>query len=416
MVGHLTIDKASMNISYFLYSIKLVANHDGIISRNDFSKEMGEFAEIAYQKDGKENRTPYNKSKLPRYFGFISIKKIEKKTYLVLTNRGKRILDCIEENVGKPNDEKFSIKSEKITSFLDTIIESVVFDSFGKNNCGAENSNTDIEPPKILFKMLVDLEKITAEEFCYVLFGLNSLKLKSYDEAIATILSNRKQGKYSYEKELEKLEVLNIAKDCKLIDLFSDPNFELLTKTKDIQFNKYFYSLSDKITDKSKRQFKKLSYYYKPTRNNFYFEHKTDITSWLNQSILGKEYDNSYVFNLSLTENNIGKINNNIFEPGQIEKGLLLSFSDLKKNIYFVYKYKDESDIAKILGKYSTLFNTINDFKSPLNGWSKKYIIDSVVYNYLCKQNLKIKKILNNGKIRFASNVHFVGVCENYGK
>lgn len=40
MIGNLTIDKASMNISYFLYSIKVINDRNGRIERKDFGKQM----------------------------------------------------------------------------------------------------------------------------------------------------------------------------------------------------------------------------------------------------------------------------------------------------------------------------------------------------------------------------------------
>lgn len=41
MIGKLTIDKSSMNISYFLYTIKIIASNEGKISRKNFVKENG---------------------------------------------------------------------------------------------------------------------------------------------------------------------------------------------------------------------------------------------------------------------------------------------------------------------------------------------------------------------------------------
>lgn len=73
MIGKLTIDKASMNLSYFLYTLKIINDNNGRVSRKNFGRLMGEFIGVPSIKGGKENRTPYNKSKLPRYFGFVDI-------------------------------------------------------------------------------------------------------------------------------------------------------------------------------------------------------------------------------------------------------------------------------------------------------------------------------------------------------
>lgn len=89
MIGKLTIDKSSMNISYFLYTIKIIASNEGKISRKNFVKKMADFVGVPAVQNNKENRTAYNKSKLPRYFGFVDIvTDAEDINYLVLTHRG----------------------------------------------------------------------------------------------------------------------------------------------------------------------------------------------------------------------------------------------------------------------------------------------------------------------------------------
>ena len=159
MIGKLTIDKSSMNISYFLYAIKIIASNEGKISRKNFVKEMADFVGVPAVQNNKENRTAYNKSKLPRYFGFVDIVADEQElNYLVLTNRGEILVEYIQDN-GEDKDavERYSIASEHRTDFIDLIFDSVIFDSFGKNNSGAEQSNTDVEPPKVVFKTIYEL-------------------------------------------------------------------------------------------------------------------------------------------------------------------------------------------------------------------------------------------------------------------
>ena len=89
MIGKLTIDKSSMNISYFLYTLKIISNHKGRISRKDFVEEMAAFVGVPAIKNGKENRTAYNKSKMVRYFGFADVViYADNSSYLVLKHRG----------------------------------------------------------------------------------------------------------------------------------------------------------------------------------------------------------------------------------------------------------------------------------------------------------------------------------------
>ena len=110
MIGNLTIDKASMNISYFLNTIRIISLNGGRISRRDFVNQMAEFIGVSAQKNGKENRTPYNKSKLPRYFGFVDIDTDNDGiNYLVLTNRGRKLSEYIGEKEDAEPDKKYYI-------------------------------------------------------------------------------------------------------------------------------------------------------------------------------------------------------------------------------------------------------------------------------------------------------------------
>ena len=59
MLGNLTIDKASMNISCFLYSVKIIHERSGRATRKEFVKTMAEFIGLPYQKNGKENVRMY---------------------------------------------------------------------------------------------------------------------------------------------------------------------------------------------------------------------------------------------------------------------------------------------------------------------------------------------------------------------
>ena len=130
MIGKLTIDKSSMNMSYFLYTVLIISKHNGLVSRKTFVEEMASFVGVPAVKDGKENRTAYNKSKMVRYFGFADVViGSSNEQYLVLTNRGKILIDYIKDNGEKVDSEnRYSILPECRSKFVDLIFESVIFD------------------------------------------------------------------------------------------------------------------------------------------------------------------------------------------------------------------------------------------------------------------------------------------------
>lgn len=412
MIGNLTIDKASMNISYFLYSIKLIFDNGGKISRRDFIIKMASFIGLPpTTDDGKENRTPYNKSKLPRYFGFIDVIKDEnKKDVLVLTNRGKKVVPYIEENIDELSDKKYGIKENYKNSFVDLIFESVVFDTFGKNNCGAEQSNTDVEPPKALFKMLLDLGESTAEEFCYLIFGLNNLAFKTYDEAKNKILYNRKIGKHDYKTELEAWNVYNLSRDCKLINIFTNDNIGLIKVRRNEEINKNVYSLDEKLDKNHLEQIENVQVINSPLRLFAYFNSETiSKKKWVSESVLGRVASDDLLIQYFENSNKPFSEASNNSKITVLEQLLQKAYLNPNKNVYLVAYISDERTILKMFGKYENLLRFNIDLSDTLSGWSDS-ISDTTLYNSIKAINSKIFSNLNFGEIRLPSNVQIIGI------
>lgn len=408
MIGKLTIDKASMNISYFLYSVLLVHENSNKISRADFVERMASFIGLPSKVEGnKENRTPYNKSKLPRYFGFIDI---DSASNLVITNRGIRLIDCICKNDSLPPSERYYVNPDKRSLFLDLIFESVVFDSFGKNNCGAEQSNTDVEPPKVIFKTISVLGKATAEEICYVLFGLNNGLFDSFAKAIAQIQKNRDSGNNDYSSIMEQWGVTNIVNDCKIINIFTDESIGLLRLVPDEETGRSFYQFSAFLSSEQKKQIESIDAIYQPLRALFYSNDHRSLTNWIKEAVLGRVSDDSYVFYSNGSSPLVGGIPFNKESPALFERALLKAFENLKRNVFLVLENCSESDFPSVFQQYQQLFERINNLQDDFHGWSKSPIVDSEVYNYIVSNCRYVKNILHEGCISIPSNLQIIGV------
>ena len=408
MRGNLTIDKASMNLSYFLYTILLINNHDKLITRKEFVKEMASFIGVSPIKDGKENRTPYNKSKLPRYFGFVDVLEKDGESYLVLTNRGIKIVDFIGEKDGEP-DKKYFIKSENRKDFIDLIFQSVVFESFGKNNSGAEQSNTDVEPPKVVFKTIKELGKATAEEICYVMYGLNNGTFNSFDEALEKVKKNRLNAFWDYSEIMEDWKITNIVNDCKIINIFTDSNIQLIKSHHDDRLGKNFYSLNDDLDSNYLSQIDNMQAIYTPLRMFAYYKgSNTSISNWVNDSILGGVSDTSYVFRDN-ERSFLGTLQGDEYIPGLIDDVLVKAFKYPKKNVYLIIDNVEESEFESKFDRYAPLLKQVIDLSSDFNGWSENIVFDKEAYNYINSQTTNIKKYLNKSEIRFPSNLQIVG-------
>ncbi len=412
MIGNLTIDKASMNISYFLNTIRIISLNGGRISRRDFVNQMAEFIGVSAQKNGKENRTPYNKSKLPRYFGFVDIDTDnDGNNYLVLTNRGRKLSEYIGEKEDAEPDKKYYIVSDHRDDFIDLIFESVIFDSFGKNNSGAEQSNTDVEPPKVIFKTLLELGKATAEEISYVMFGLNNGKFTTFETAIAEIQHNRENLKYDYSEIMEEWKVTNIISDFKLINIFTDTNIKLLTSERDDDIGKVFYYLSSTLSDRHLAQIKSVNAIYQPLRLFVYTDgNDSTIQQWVNDAVLGRVSDDSFVYRFrSSSRTFMGSVQDGEFVPGVFEEALLKAFQNEKRNVFLVIEHTTEKQVNELLGKYRQLLNRINDLSSDKHGWSEVTLEDADVYDYIVTNCRHVKSKLPENQLLIPSNLQIVG-------
>lgn len=416
MIGKLTIDKSSMNISYFLYTIKIISAHDGKISRRDFVKEMADFVGVPAIQNNKENRTAYNKSKLPRYFGFVDIVAgADEINFLVLTHRGRILSEYIEDGGNdKEAANRYYIAKEHRADFIDLIFDSVIFDSFGKNNSGAEQSNTDVEPPKVVFKTILELGKATAEEICYVMFGLNRGVFSSFDEAIDKIKDNRLNTLHDYSDVTDEWGITNIVHDCKIINIFTDNNISLLASERDEGNGKIYYQLSQALGESHKEQIRTIRAVYEPLKLFAYTDGNSEtVEAWVNGAVLGRVSDNSQIIRCGSTSSSTLPLcyteGDGDFVPGAFEKAVLSAFQNEKKNIYLVVENITEASFFGTLAGNSVLLSRIDDFQSEWHGWSKSAKNDVEFYRYLCLNSTRAKAILNENKVIIPSNLHIVG-------
>ena len=412
MIGKLTIDKSSMNMSYFLYTILIIAKHNGAVSRKKFVEEMASFVGVPAVKDGKENRTAYNKSKMVRYFGFADV--VIKNTndqYLVLTNRGKLLIDYIKDNGEKIDSEnRYSILPECRGDFVDLIFESVIFDSFGKNNSGAEQSNTDVEPPKVVFKTLLELGKATADEICHVLYGLNRGVYQSFDEAIEAVKQNRARD---YTKLNEEWGITNIAGDCKIIDIFTDSNIQLIAEERDEETGKRYYRLSATLGEAHRKQIQQISAVYQPVRMFTYSNANADeLSQWVGSAVLGRVSDKGQVVRFDWTSISTTKfcsLAGASFEPCVFERAVLTAYNNERKNIYLVLRDVNESDFFSTISRYSSLLKYVDEFVSSKHGWSENELEDPSFHQFLIRNSSNARRVLGRNKVQLPSNLHIVG-------
>lgn len=145
------------------------------------------------------------KSQITSYFGFTEWQDISNAHSLRrITLSGKKMYEALLEG----NDDSVQ---EIIMDALEKVI-------FGRNNYGVPSSNSDVEPPSLFIRAILDLEYLTYQEFAYLLWSMVD-NGKSYTESINFILNSRNFVGIEVPTEAQKYV------DCKPIMMLVRWNF-----------------------------------------------------------------------------------------------------------------------------------------------------------------------------------------------
>ena len=145
------------------------------------------------------------KSQMTSYFGFTEWQDISNAHSLRrITLSGKKMYEALLEG----NDDSVQ---EIIMDALEKVI-------FGRNNYGVPSSNSDVEPPSLFIRAILDLEYLTYQEFAYLLWSMVD-NGKSYTESLNFILNSRNSVGIEVPTEAQKYV------DCKPIMMLVRWNF-----------------------------------------------------------------------------------------------------------------------------------------------------------------------------------------------
>jgi hypothetical protein len=131
------------------------------------------------------------KAQIPAYFGFLESKltpggRVSERR---ITESGREMYRAIVSN----DDET---KQRLVMEALENMI-------FGRNNAGVTSSDSDIEPPALLVKCILDTGYCTSKEYAFLIWSLNDLG-KKYYESLRTIIAHRSAGGVEINAEAEK--------------------------------------------------------------------------------------------------------------------------------------------------------------------------------------------------------------------
>lgn len=121
------------------------------------------------------------KAQVPAYFGFLESN----------VSRGGRITERRITAAGKEMYEAILAGNDEPKRRL--LMEALEKKVFGRNNAGAPSSDSDIEPPVLLVKCILDTGYCTSAEYAYLVWALNDA-CKKYYESLDEIIKARSAG------------------------------------------------------------------------------------------------------------------------------------------------------------------------------------------------------------------------------
>ena len=422
VIKKLVLEKSSVALDYLFESLNIVEENNEIIERSEFVIKMETVMgrEGLSRERGQEIRTQFNKTKLPRYYGLLRTMtekgrtRQDDKQFIVLTKRGQEVLKII-----KKTNEDFLITDKE--HFKKIILYSILYDTFGKNNDGVEQSKSDVEPPKILLKSILDLGHITKNESIYLIFSLNEEIFNNYEEGINEIkrIRNNPNSEDIIYNRLVRMEKQNFANDNKLIKFFE--KLDILYEDD----GKYFFT--EDILKNYGEIIKSLNPISKNLQLLILGNPGSGKSYYINNIILGnivetKQVVRTIVYPEYTYSDFIGYIRpltidnkiNYTFEPGPFTIALEKCFDNPKSNIYLIVEEINRGNIQAIFGDIIQLLDRTEDFKSKNHGFSKYPIENSEIYKYLLKKLGKNKiQYLKENQIVLPQNFNIILTLNN---
>ena len=237
MSGKLIMPKQTGQKDAFYASLELLYNSykngEKWYSNDKFKVEIQKL--LPYLSKGAQDG-PYlvKQSELVRYFGLAEYDYSSKPGKSHITDSGIRFYNAYLQN------------NEKLQ--LDIIMQAILNNSFGRNNTAIQSSDSDIDPPKLFLKAIVDLDGITNKGLAYLLYVTNDLNITYNDAIIELSKSNNR------DREIP-LEVSHKYNDVKFTVLLN--SLGIVVKNGDV------YQLSEYTSTHYLKQIKKLSIYNK---------------------------------------------------------------------------------------------------------------------------------------------------------
>lgn len=234
----LIMPKQTGKLDAFLASLKLYYESynrgEDWYSNDDFKYKIQE--ELPYLSSGAQDQ-PYlvKQSELTRYFGLAYYDYTSRVGQAHITPQGINFYNAYLAN-------DYDIQKN-------IILDAIIVNSFGRNNTAIKTSDSDIDPPKLFLKAIIDLNGITRKGLAYLLYVTHDLNI-NYKDAILELSKTNDR-----DREIP-LAVANKYGDVKFTVLLTSLEITIVSND-----NKYF--LSDYTKEHYLEKLKNISIYNK---------------------------------------------------------------------------------------------------------------------------------------------------------
>ncbi len=177
-MGKIVIPKNSASLEEVMGAMQIYYDANDWLSNADFIQTYK--SRIGIIGDDRDSSAYTKKTEIGAYYGFLEWEDINKTTSpRRITPRGRKFLE--HYNAGD---------MDAVHEDLMTSLEEV---SFGRNNFACRSCDSDIEPPALFLRAMIDLGHLTNTEFAYLVYSME-YKGNHYTETVNEIRNIRENG------------------------------------------------------------------------------------------------------------------------------------------------------------------------------------------------------------------------------
>lgn len=235
-MGNVVMPKNSADLDVLIPILKYYYEQNEWVENSDYIKYIKNYLlDVGIDNKVREPQHYTKRMQVLSYFGFIEFEDFENsQTKRRITVLGKKFYEAIKNE-----------NQEEINKILLESLEKTVF---GRNNCGAPSSDSDVDAPILCIRAIMDLKYINKNEFAYLLY-----KVQDNGFTYSTIISEIKAARNGILQQLQLPEEAQKYTDWKPINFLERFNFLKTENSKT--------TISEDVLQKYKKQLLNLKIY-----------------------------------------------------------------------------------------------------------------------------------------------------------